>query len=54
MNKELIVDRLKRGILHFRENVYPQNAEMYRRAAATPQQPHTLDVVSGDSFGVHN
>jgi carbonic anhydrase len=49
MNNELVVERLKMGIKHFQQNIYPPNAEMYRRAAAMPQQPHTLVIACADS-----
>ena len=44
-----VLNKLKEGVRHFRGNVYEQNAEAYRRAASTPQKPHTLIVACADS-----
>ena len=44
-----ILHKLKEGVRHFRRNVYEQNAEAYKRAASTPQKPHTLIVACADS-----
>ena len=44
-----ILDKLKTGVRHFRQNVYEENAEAYRLAASTAQKPHTLIVACADS-----
>lgn len=44
-----VLGQLKAGIRRFQTEVYPDNAEMYRRAVAQPQEPHTLFVACADS-----
>jgi carbonic anhydrase len=43
------LDRLKEGIRTFQRETYPPRAEMYRKAASEPQQPHTLMITCADS-----
>jgi carbonic anhydrase len=45
----LTLDRLKEGILRFQSEVYAGQADRYRHAAETPQQPHTLVISCADS-----
>jgi carbonic anhydrase len=45
----LVLDKLKAGIRRFRSEVYPTQAEMYVRAASTPQRPSALIVACADS-----
>jgi carbonic anhydrase len=44
-----VLDKLKEGIRQFRTEVYPAQAEMYRKAASEPQRPSTLIVTCADS-----
>jgi carbonic anhydrase len=44
-----VLEQLKAGIRRFQTTVYPEQAEMYRRAVAQPQAPHTLFVACADS-----
>lgn len=44
-----ILDNLKEGIRRFRTEVYPAQAEMYRKAASEPQRPAALIVTCADS-----
>jgi len=44
-----VLDRLKEGILRFQTEVYPAQAETYRKAASEPQQPAALIVTCADS-----
>jgi carbonic anhydrase len=44
-----VLEQLKAGIRRFQTEIYPDNAEMYRRAVAQPQEPHTLFVACADS-----
>jgi carbonic anhydrase len=44
-----ILDKLKEGILQFQTEVYPAQAETYRKAASEPQRPSTLIVTCADS-----
>jgi carbonic anhydrase len=44
-----IIEKLKEGIGRFRSVVYRDNAELYQKAAAEPQRPHTLIVACADS-----
>jgi carbonic anhydrase len=44
-----VLGQLKAGIRQFQTEIYPDNAEMYRRAVAQPQEPHTLFVACADS-----
>jgi carbonic anhydrase len=49
MSKESVLERLKAGNRKFQIEVYAKNAEQYRRAATTPQAPHTLIITCADS-----
>ncbi|MBS1798366.1 MAG: carbonic anhydrase [Acidobacteria bacterium] len=44
-----VLNKLKAGILRFQAEVYPAQAEMYRRAVTEPQQPSSLIVTCADS-----
>ncbi|MBS1821829.1 MAG: carbonic anhydrase [Acidobacteria bacterium] len=44
-----MLNKLKAGILRFQTEVYPAQAETYRRAVAEPQQPSSLIVTCADS-----
>lgn len=44
-----VLGQLKAGIRRFQIGVYPEQAEMYRRAASEPQEPHTLFIACADS-----
>ncbi len=44
-----VLEKLKQGILQFQTEVYPPNAEKYKKAATEPQQPSTLIVTCADS-----
>src|SRR3984957_310047 len=44
-----VLDELKAGVRRFRTEVYPAQAEVYRRAASEPQTPHALFVTCADS-----
>ncbi len=44
-----VLEQLKAGIRRFQTEVYPADAEMYRRAASEPQEPHTFFVACADS-----
>lgn len=44
-----VLEKLKQGILRFENDVYPPNAEKYKKAATEPQQPSTLIVTCADS-----
>lgn len=44
-----VLEQLKAGVRRFQTQVYPDQAEMYRRAVAEPQEPHTLFVACADS-----
>jgi carbonic anhydrase len=43
------LDLLKAGIRRFRTEIYPVQAETYKKAASEPQQPATLIVACADS-----
>lgn len=49
MRKHSVLERLKTGIRKFQIEVHAQKAENYRRAASTPQAPHTLIISCADS-----
>jgi carbonic anhydrase len=49
MSEQSVLERLKAGARKFQAEVYTKNAEHYRRAASTPQTPHTLIVACADS-----
>src|SRR6185503_15097413 len=44
-----VLEQLKAGVRRFQTQVYPDQAEMFRRAVAEPQEPHTLFVTCADS-----
>lgn len=44
-----MLNKLKAGILRFQTEVYPAQAETYRRAVMEPQQPSSLIVTCADS-----
>lgn len=44
-----VLEQLKAGIRRFQTGVYPDQAEMYRRAASEPQEPHTFFIACADS-----
>ena len=44
-----VLEQLKAGIRRFQTTVYPEQAEMYRKAVSVPQEPHTLFVACADS-----
>jgi carbonic anhydrase len=44
-----VLERLKEGILQFQTEVYPSQAETYRKAASEPQRPSALIVTCADS-----
>ncbi|QHS53353.1 carbonic anhydrase [Edaphobacter sp. 12200R-103] len=44
-----VLEELKAGILHFQNEIYPPNAEKYKKAVSEPQQPSTLIVTCADS-----
>ncbi|HZY61720.1 MAG TPA: carbonic anhydrase [Edaphobacter sp.] len=44
-----VLEQLKQGIRRFQTEVYPHQADLYRRAVSEPQQPHTLLVTCADS-----
>ena len=44
-----VLEQLKAGIHRFQTTVYPEQAAMFRRAVAQPQEPHTLFIACADS-----
>jgi len=44
-----VLAELKAGIVKFSTDVYPKNAEAYRKAASEPQKPDALIVTCADS-----
>ena len=44
-----VLEQLKSGVLRFRTDVYPEQAEMFAQAASEPQRPHTLFITCADS-----
>jgi carbonic anhydrase len=44
-----VLDKLKEGIRQFQTEVYPEQAETYRKAASEPQKPAALIVTCADS-----
>ena len=44
-----VLEQLKDGIRQFRREVYPAQAEMYRKAMSEPQRPRALIVTCADS-----
>lgn len=49
MSEHSALDKLKAGARKFHSDVYAKNADHYRRAASTPQTPHTLIISCSDS-----
>jgi carbonic anhydrase len=49
MNSQTALQRLKTGIKQFQADVYPQEADVYQYAGASPQRPHTLVIACADS-----
>ena len=49
MNEPSVLEKLKQGTRKFQSEVYAVRAEQYLRAAAIPQQPHTLIISCADS-----
>lgn len=43
------LQRLKRGVLRFQDQVYGKRVDAYVHAAAHPQRPHTLVIACADS-----
>src|SRR5215469_661656 len=46
---ENVLAELKAGIRKFRRDIYPAQAETYRKAASEPQRPHAMIVTCADS-----
>jgi carbonic anhydrase len=46
---DTVLAELKAGIRRFRTEVYPEQEEIYRKAASEPQRPHALFVTCADS-----
>jgi carbonic anhydrase len=46
---DTVLDELKAGIRKFRSGVYPENKDIYIKAASEPQKPHALIVTCADS-----
>ena len=44
-----VLERLKDGIRRFRRDVYPEQAEHYKRVMSEPQNPHALIITCADS-----
>ena len=44
-----VLDRLKQGIRRFQAEIYPAQAEQYKRVMNQPQRPHTLLITCADS-----
>ncbi|HTH53307.1 MAG TPA: carbonic anhydrase [Edaphobacter sp.] len=44
-----VLEKLKQGILQFQSEVYPAQAQTYRKAASEPQQPAALIITCADS-----
>ena len=44
-----VLKKLKEGILRFQTEVYPEQADTYRKAASEPQRPAALIVTCADS-----
>ena len=49
MSELNVMGLLRDGVLRFQAEVYQKNADEYRRAAATPQRPHSLIIACADS-----
>jgi carbonic anhydrase len=46
---DAVLKELKDGILQFQREIYPEQAETYRKAASEPQRPKALIVTCADS-----
>lgn len=46
---DAVLERLKNGVRRFRQELYPERAALYKRAASEAQRPHTLFIACGDS-----
>ncbi len=46
---DLVLEQLKDGVKRFQAEVYPQQAEIFARAASEKQAPHTLFITCADS-----
>ncbi|WP_260706209.1 carbonic anhydrase [Edaphobacter flagellatus] len=44
-----VLNKLKLGILKFQSDIYPEQAQTYRKAASEPQRPAALIVTCADS-----
>jgi carbonic anhydrase len=44
-----VLEQLKAGVRRFRSEVYPDRAEIFKKAASEPQRPHTLFITCADS-----
>ena len=49
MSKQSALEKLKEGARKFQAEVYAKKVEHYKRAASTPQTPHTLIIGCADS-----
>jgi carbonic anhydrase len=49
MSKQSPLEKLKEGVRRFQVEVHAKKAEHYKRAASTPQTPHTLIIACADS-----
>jgi carbonic anhydrase len=49
MSEQSVLEKLKQGMRKFQAEVHAKNAEQFERAAAMPQQPHTLIIACADS-----
>ncbi len=46
---DVVLEQLKEGVRRFRAQVFPSQAEVFRKAATSPQRPHTLFITCADS-----
>src|SRR5437588_11433806 len=46
---DIVLEQLKSGIRQFQTEIYPAQAETYRKAATQPQRPEALIVTCADS-----
>src|ERR1700761_1131568 len=44
-----VLEQLKNGVLRFRTDVYPEQAETFAQSVNEPQRPHTLFITCADS-----
>ena len=49
MSEESALEKLKQGVRRFQIEVHARRAEHYKKAASTPQAPHTLIIACADS-----